>query len=224
MNSGAGDDLNSATDPLTDENSLWPNFVIGLDDTIDHRPVVAPGKAADRSGSARIPANTRCLVDQVFERGLPAVLHEMVSQPAPEQAGTVAAMLGAALLVAGLWQTSQSARSSRWHSEPLRAAHARSASCRSFAVAHTGRWSLERCEWSPTRQRGTFPPWRVGLLSSYVHFTDTELAHYPGTQDYPTSPEHSDGIPSLALRACEDLSRRDNTTIRPKFSAFRFGN
>ena len=125
VSGGAGDDLEGTTDPFTDEDPLWPPFVIGLDDTIDRRPVVAPDKGADRSGAARIPAGTRCLVDQVFERGLPAVLHEMVSQPAPEQAGTVAAMLGAALLVAGLWQTSRTRTVRRWHSEPLRAAHAR---------------------------------------------------------------------------------------------------
>jgi hypothetical protein len=106
----AGDDPESAPDALTEEQLPWPDFVIGLDDTIDRGPEVVPEKAPDGNGAARAPANWRNFVDQVFERWSPAVLQEMISQPAPEQAGTLATMLAAALLLTGIWQTRRRAR------------------------------------------------------------------------------------------------------------------
>jgi hypothetical protein len=110
LSSGVGEGLASVADLLTDENALWPNYVIGLDDTIDDGPVVAPPvvapeKAGDPRGNAWTPASGRGLVDQVFQCGLPPLLHDMISQSAPEQAGNLATILGAGLLLAGLWQT-----------------------------------------------------------------------------------------------------------------------
>jgi hypothetical protein len=107
---GAGDDRTRATAALTEEKSLWPNLEIGLDDTIDRGPVITPEKAADNHGAACTPNGRRGIVDQVFERWLPVALHEMVNQPVPAQAGTLGTMLGAALLLAGIWQTRRRAR------------------------------------------------------------------------------------------------------------------
>jgi autotransporter-associated beta strand protein len=127
VTSGAGDDRASATDPFTEEKPRWPHFVVGLDDTIDRGPAVAPEKVPAGSGAARTPDSSLGAVDQIFAQGLLAVLHEMAAQPAPKQASTLALMLGATFLLAGIWES--------WGSE--RPADGRASGCVRRAVERT---------------------------------------------------------------------------------------
>jgi autotransporter-associated beta strand protein len=61
---GIGNELAIPTDPATDEKSLWPNSMIGLEHRIERRPVVAP------QGGTRFPAQTAPVPSRVLRVAL----------------------------------------------------------------------------------------------------------------------------------------------------------
>jgi autotransporter-associated beta strand protein len=68
----AGDEHASPTDPSMAQESIWPNFVIGLDDTIHRRPVVAPEKTPGMSKAAEAPQKKLAVLDRTCEPHLSA--------------------------------------------------------------------------------------------------------------------------------------------------------
>jgi hypothetical protein len=78
---GASDEKAVPIYPFRDERSIWPNFVIGLDDTIDRRPAVPLEKSPGMSGAAEAIEKSRAVIDQVFEQRLPAARKNEVPSP-----------------------------------------------------------------------------------------------------------------------------------------------
>jgi hypothetical protein len=60
--------------------SMWPNFVIGLDDTIDRRPVKALQKSPGISRAAEGSKNRLAVLDHLFQEESFRVPCEMVSR------------------------------------------------------------------------------------------------------------------------------------------------